>query len=63
MGSNETRHYGIVEFAVTMGVFTVRPLVKGRVQAAVGLVTGHSDVPGKKEWELVWRRVQAGEPS
>ena len=23
----------------------------------------YSDVPGKQEWELVWRRVQAGDPS
>ena len=60
--SNDGQQDGIVEFAVTKGVFTVRPLVEGRVQAAVGLVTGYSDVPGKQEWELVWRRVQAGDP-
>ena len=60
MKSNESAQDGIVEFAVTKGAFTVRPLVEGRVQAALGLVTGYSDVPGKQEWELVWRRVQAG---
>ena len=61
--SNETQQDGMVEFAVTKGVFTVRPLVEGRVQAALGLVTGRSGVPGNQEWQLVWRRVQAGEPS
>ena len=63
MKSNETQQDGMVEFAVTKGVFTVRPLVEGRVQAALGLVTGRSGVPGNQEWQLVWRRVQAGEPS
>ena len=44
----------MVEFAVTKGVFTVRPLVEGRVQAALGLVTGRSGLPGNQEWQLVW---------
>ena len=61
--SNETQQDGMVEFAVTKGVFTVRPLVEGRVQAALGLVTGRSGVPGKQEWELVWRKTQASNSS
>lgn len=60
--SNEAQQDAIVEFAVTKGVFTVRPLVEGRVQAAVGLDTGYGDAPGKQEWELVWRRVNTGDP-
>ncbi len=61
--SDETQQNGMVEFAVTKGVFTVRPLVEGRVQAAHGLVTGYGDVPGKQEWHLVWRKTQPGSRS
>ncbi len=61
--SNETQQDGMVEFAVTKGVFTVRPLVEGRVQAAFDLVTGRSGVPGKQEWQLVWRKTQASNSS
>ena len=61
--SNETQQDGMVEFAVTKGVFTVRPLVEGRVQAALGLVTGRNGVPGKQEWQLVWRKTQASNSS